>query len=115
MNRMSDPISRQAAIDAIERTKTARTPDGEIYVAKLNAEMYILMLPSEQRWIPCSEQLPKKSGQYYVSGGDKVWVCEFLIIPNFAGGWCNNAANPVVQAWMPLPEPYAERKDNELV
>ena len=60
----------------------------------------------EQRWVPCEVRLPEKSGQYYVSGGDKVWICEFLIIPNFTGGWCNDARNPVVQAWMPLPEPY---------
>lgn len=60
----------------------------------------------EPRWIPCSEQLPEKSGQYYVSGGNKVWICEFLIIPNFIRGWCNDVSNPVVQAWMPFPEPY---------
>ena len=66
----------------------------------------------EPRWIPVSDRLPEKSGQYYVSGGDKVWICEFLIIPNFIGGWCNDASNPVVQAWMPLPEPYKEDKDD---
>lgn len=57
-------------------------------------------------WISCSERLPEESGQYYVSGGDKVWICSFLIIPTFKGGWCNNVSNPVVEAWMPLPEPY---------
>ena len=62
----------------------------------------------EPPWIPCSDRLPEKSGQYYVSGGDKVWICEFLIIPNFTGGWCNDVANPMVQAWMPKPEPYRE-------
>ena len=65
----------------------------------------------EQRWIPCSEKLPEKSGQYYVSGKGKVWICEFLTIHSstiLLGGWCNDAANPVVQAWMPLPEPYRE-------
>ena len=45
---MDDLISRQAAIDAVESAKTARTPDGEIYVAKLNAEMNIQILPSAQ-------------------------------------------------------------------
>ena len=45
---MNDLISRQAAIDAVESAKTARTPDGEIYVAKLNAEMNIRILPSAQ-------------------------------------------------------------------
>lgn len=57
-------------------------------------------------WIPCSERLPEESGQYYVSGGDKVWICEFLIISSFTGGWCNDALNPRVQAWMEKPEPY---------
>ena len=45
---MSDLISREAAINADESAKTARTPDGEIYVAKLNAEMNIQILPSAQ-------------------------------------------------------------------
>ena len=58
------------------------------------------------RWIPCSEKLPKEQGQYYVSGEDKVWICDFLIFSNFKGGWCNNVSNPVVEAWMPLPEQY---------
>lgn len=57
-------------------------------------------------WIPCSERLPEKQGQYYVSGGDKVWICDFLIFSNFKGGWCNNVSNPKVEAWMPLPEPF---------
>ena len=52
-----DTIYRQDAIDAIERAKTAQAPNGEIYVAKLNAEMNIQILPSAQherkkgRWI----------------------------------------------------------------
>ena len=43
-----DTISRQAAIEAIEHAKTARSQDGEIYVAKINAEMNIQTLPSVQ-------------------------------------------------------------------
>ena len=42
----TDAISRQAAIDAIENTKSAKSEDGEIYVAKINAEMNIQLLPS---------------------------------------------------------------------
>lgn len=64
-------------------------------------------------WIPCSERLPEKSGQYYVSGGGKVWVCNFLIIPDFKGGWCNDVSNPVVKAWMPMPEPYKKEGDGK--
>lgn len=83
--------------------------DGTVWclVAKgyIGDERTICPLRPAPEWIPCSERLPEKSGQYYVSGGDKVWVCKFLIIPTFTGGWCNDASNPVVQAWMPLPEP----------
>ena len=45
---MSDLISRQAAIDAVERAKTARSADGEIFCAKINAQMNIQHLPSIQ-------------------------------------------------------------------
>lgn len=64
-------------------------------------------------WIPCSDRLPEKQGQYYVSGGDKVWICDFLIFSNFKGGWCNDVSNPVVTAWMPLPEPYEKEGEAE--
>ena len=45
---MNDLISRQAAIDAVERAKTARSADGEIFCAKINAQMNIQHLPSVQ-------------------------------------------------------------------
>lgn len=92
---------------------SAITPIGEYILGKFR--QLIRNMPTitpEPKWIPCSERLPEKSGQYYVSGGDKVWVCKFLIIPTFTGGWCNDASNPVVQAWMPLSEPYREDGDN---
>ena len=43
-----DIISRHAAIDAVERAKTAMSTDGEIYCAKINAQMNIQLLPSAQ-------------------------------------------------------------------
>ena len=105
-----DTISRQAAIDLFPNDDLEWDTKGG-YIAPHLARKMVEKLPSaEPQWIPCSERLPEKSGKYYVSGGDKVWICEFLIIPNFTGGWCNDASNPVVQAWMPLPEPYQEGK-----
>ena len=62
---------------------------------------YKSMLP---HWIPVEEKPPNGNGEYLVSGNDKVWVCEFMILGN-VGGWCNNARNPCVKYWMPLPEP----------
>ena len=40
---------------------------------------------TSDKWIPCSKELPKKSGIYYVSGKwkdrpEEVWLCEFLYI-----------------------------------
>jgi hypothetical protein len=56
------------------------------------------------KWIPVTERLPNGNGGYLVSGKDKVWVCEFMILGD-VGGWCNSAMNPCVKYWMPLPEP----------
>ena len=44
----TDCISRQAAIDALENTKTAISENGERYIAKQNAIMRIDALPSAQ-------------------------------------------------------------------
>ncbi len=57
-----------------------------------------------QQWIPCSERLPEKCDVYLVTGGNKVWTSEWVqMITVF--GWANNVTNPVIIAWMPLPEP----------
>ena len=51
----TDCISRQAAIDTLENTKTAISENGERYIAKQNAIMRIDALPSAQpkkgKWI----------------------------------------------------------------
>lgn len=98
-------MTRAEAIDILKNTivQFGRNNGKTVYAEALQMAIKAL---EEPQWIPCSERLPKKSGQYYVSGGDKVWICEFLLIPNFVYGWCNDGANPAVQAWMLPPEPY---------
>ena len=79
-------------------------------------------------WIPCSERLPDKYGEYYVT-----WTCDYNYKPFwlieiieceetnefdydnnvFKMEWILNDtmksySNPKVVAWMPLPEPYKE-------
>ena len=43
-----DLIRREDAIEAVEKAKTARSADGEIFCAKINAQMNIQHLPSVQ-------------------------------------------------------------------
>lgn len=64
------------------------------------------------KWIPISERLPESSGYYLVSGGKKIWICELLNIMGVKG-WSNDAKNPIVEAWQPLPEPYEEESEEE--
>lgn len=60
-------------------------------------------------WIPVTERLPEKAGKYIVCGQwrgkpAETWVCELIAIGEFKG-WANEARNPAVTHWMPLPEP----------
>lgn len=71
----------------------------------------------EQYWIPCSERLPKygknvlitndkgnvsygrfRGVEFWKEDGDSYWT------------WKKNTIEHVL-AWMPLPEPYAERRE----
>ena len=113
------------AIGSVPSAQLEHNPNDERKIADLHEKVnylydrlkeqfiYVDYLISrvKQQWVPVTEGLPKKSGQYYVSGGDKVWICEFLIIPNGTGGWCNDARNPAVQAWMPLPQSYKVKSE----
>ena len=99
---MDDLISRQQAIDALYS------------VDEYNARSVkaIKTLPSaqpEQRWIPCSERLPKQ-------GQEVICQCRANIIKvlklDAYGDWYQDAGHcymgGFVLAWMPLPEPYKE-------
>lgn len=111
MSDKDDCISRRDAIEAIEKAKMAQTPDGEIFVAKYNTEMNIQLLPSvqpEPHWIPCSERLPKETGEYLVTKISIGWNCKDYTENDIAywdnhKGFCK--AEKVI-AWMPILEPY---------
>jgi len=112
---MDDLISRQAAIEAIEKYDFSFPEYMERFVTELRDAMKedlkddIANLPSaqpEQRWIPCSERLPDKNGKYLVVGRQKA-----INILKFDGGrWYGKWG---VVAWMPLPEPYREERTEE--
>lgn len=115
---MSDLISRQAALDAMETwDKFGCDPDGKLvrydddkhyipYVHYEDMVHAIKHLPSaqpEQRWIPCSERLPEKNCRCLTT--NEAWG-SFEVDWNawIDGQWLYPNEKPI--AWMPLPEPY---------
>jgi hypothetical protein len=97
---VGDMISRQAAIDAvIKRDANCGIDSAEALRA----------LPSAQRWIPCSERLPRENGDYLVTFKYLIFypveVCEFK-----DGKWDSGMYDVV--AWMFVPEAYREDGDN---
>lgn len=124
---MKDLIDRQTAIDALyEHEYSEYCPLDEVSTI-LND---LLPAQPEQQWIPCSERLPEEDTEVLISyrykdgegdtshvhidittygqmyfGGNKVgnhkhWRAPFEYFES----------NYEVIAWMPLPEPYSERR-----
>lgn len=59
-------------------------------------------MPAASRWIPCSERLPKKVGDYLVTTHNgQITRYIYLGTATSKDYWMRYAA-----AWMPLPEPY---------
>lgn len=136
-----DCISRQAAIDELERKKdkNAKGDIGGFYNTIIQNDIDALMqLPSAQpelQWIPCSERLPEEDGEYLViyythskykpyaydvlSFANDLYQIDEYDFPNKKGqnGWfyCDveygYCEDDGVFAWMPLPEPYREDKE----
>lgn len=57
------------------------------------------------KWIPCSEELPKEDGMYNVTLDDGFVASA----PIYSGMWALWADTGEVIAWQPLPEPYKEK------
>lgn len=113
---MEDLISRQAAIDMIEKYF-----NGLPIAVHYDMIAMIHRLPSAQpepQWIPC-----KPINQYYIRELDDCKDKPYLVTyetktgrryvtkVNIYNGFVQKKENRII-AWMPLPEPYKE-KDNE--
>ena len=121
---MDDLIWRE---DALERLRSIPADLGRRELD--DSIKAIENMPSAQQWIPCSDRLPGKEGEYLVTFNDKwhgprartlwygtpfdiiidrdkwVFYCDLEYgFTTFAPG------NPIV-AWMPLPEPYKEENN----
>ena len=120
---MSDLISRQAAIDAIYHHLPS--------VSRTRARTMLHEVPSaqqEQRWIPCSERLPEekdagilkklgtsKRSEYVLATVEVKGERMTVTVCTYDGEWDWNMKYAFpdykIIAWMPLPEPYRERRE----
>ena len=106
-------ISGQAAIDAHDYLSAGEYRKALKIAIKALEE-------SEQQWIPCSERLPEDNCQCIVTVKvkhvDGYPDCEVDTADYTDGiftttnGWWGVES---IIAWMPLPEPYAERRTDE--
>lgn len=88
----------------------------------------IQAMKAAQRWIPVSERLPKENGRYFVTRGlnacgalwNRVYIINYSDLMGLKSEkiwWNGNVGKSDfeeitdVVAWMPLPEPYKEGKD----
>ena len=115
----NDSISRQSAVDAIWEVKVS--PDGEIFNAIKRAQQSLIeALPSAQpqHWIPVTERLPEDDVQVLCTDSEGfvyiAWHCDYDILEK-TKCWCDvhycSLPEDDIIAWMPLPEPYAERRE----
>ena len=126
---VGDIISRQAAIDAIENAFDRETILNR-FVRKIAISAVRLLPPAqpEQRWIPCSERLPKVCEFVNCTCRSLIddredWVIETAYIPQSSGSpysdWGNipmlNDGKCEVIAWMHrnIPEPYKAEMESE--
>lgn len=102
-----DAISRRGAIKAIKDALLSWSNMPEWRENKIVGALD--KLPSAQRWIPCSEQLPKRRKFYFVTA---CGVVEYAYY-NSEGMWFSSSCDELegITAWMPLPEPWKGEDD----
>ena len=100
---MSDLIDRDALISEYDRVHVG-APGG--------ARKLMQDAPAVNRWIPCSERLPEKTGYYLVCDSTAEFdnargrqdVSKF-VIGRHGGHWYGAIRGEYITHWMPLPEP----------
>lgn len=64
----------------------------------------------QTRWIPCSERLPEKNGNYLVTveANDGTASINYQMVDHYGPYWLHEEKTRKVIAWRPLPEDYKE-------
>ena len=117
---MQDLISRQDAIDEVEKSRLLNHhKDGKEACAHEYEHRHFLKilrdLPSaqpEQRWIPVTERLPEYDKPVLLSTAWGKTEIGFWTQRGWMIVACSHREfeQSAVTAWMPLPEPYTERR-----
>ena len=100
-------------IDANELL-TAFPVDDEPTITKSCVRMTIKNMPTiepEPQWIPCSERLPEPNEMVLISVNGEV-DADWIAVDNTGYGcWYRTMKYAIdIDAWMPLPESYKEKK-----
>lgn len=120
---MTEYISREAAIEAIEETDWyhqnknkdmvhgANSLEHQAWYKEQDVFAALKSIPAADvrpvEWIPVTERLPEKDGWYLVSDGFISWTAMFLGEKTV---WAGNFKFGLtgITHWMPLPEPPKE-------
>lgn len=111
-------MKKEEAIELLEDLYGAiEDNQGRDYDEAFHMAIEVLSADAVQGWIPCSERLPsEKDGQVLVTKHSEVRIATYS---EFSGTWyvgemcAVGSEDPI--AWMPLPMPYREdREDYEL-
>lgn len=105
---MEDLIRRSDAIKAVEEAFNL----GDSHCDRYGIRGVINAIPSIDRWIPCSEGMPKKTGYYICTCKDGAKYKRTTVV-KWSNGWQLTGSRSywVVVAWMPLPEPWKGADD----
>ena len=98
-------IDRQDAIDVLKRNYPSSC--FEDLCKAVDLAIKALSAQPEPRWIPCSERLPEERQEILATTTDNAWG-DVVIIRTYY-----KEMHKSVIAWMPLPEPYAERRTDD--
>ena len=110
---MSDNISRQAALayPLSWEHYDVEHGDRKFICGVESYREYIEHLPSVDEWIPCSERLPEEGLPVVITAQEADGRFVDISIRSDVNYWSGFGRINVL-AWMPIPEPYKERRKN---